>query len=374
MKSIKEIENLKGKRVLLRVDFNVPIKDGKVVDDFRIQKSLPTIQYLAKKGAIVILIAHAGYDGEQSLEPIAKILQKYVKNSTFIKTSIHSSETDTLVKALKSGSVTLLENIRREVGEKKNDVSFARGLSRLGDMYVNDAFSVSHRNHASIVSLPKFLPSYAGLQLIDEMSHLSSVFENTKHPFLFILGGAKFDTKLPLIKKYLPLADTLFIGGALANQVFKEQGYQTGVSLVENVSYNLPRLVKNPKIILPIDVTVFDGKTSKVVSPKSLSLNDSMVDAGPEIVKILEEKIKEAKMILWNGPIGKSSGGFDQATRQLLKAITKSKATSIIGGGDTVEIISKLKMEKNFTFVSTGGGATLEFLAKGTLLGIKALK
>lgn len=374
MKSIKEIENIKNKRILVRVDFNVPIENNKVVDDFRIQKSLPTIEYLSKKGAIVILIAHAGDDGSQSLEPVAKILQKYIKNATFIKSSIHSDETEKLIKNLKSGSVTLLENIRREVGEKKNDVSFARGLSRLGDIYVNDAFSVSHRIHASIVSLPKFLPSYAGLQLLDEINHLSSVSENPKHPLLFILGGAKFDTKLPLIKKYLPIVDTLFIGGALANQVFKEQGFDVGASLIEDKLFNLPRLVKNPKILLPKDVTVFDGKASRIANPKSLSNNDNMLDIGPETVKILEEKIKESKMILWNGPLGKSESKYEASTKQLLKFIAKSKAISIIGGGDTVEEVSKLKMEKDFTFVSTGGGATLEFLAKGTLPGIKALK
>ncbi|MCX6755743.1 MAG: phosphoglycerate kinase [Candidatus Nomurabacteria bacterium] len=374
MKSIKEIENIKGKRILVRVDFNVPILNNKVVDDFRIQKAIPTINFLAKKGAIVILISHAGEDGTQSLDIIAKVLKKYVDNSTFIKSTILSDETEELVKKLKPGSVTLLENIRREVGEKKNDVSFARGLSRLGDIYVNDAFSVSHRVHASVVSVAKFLPSFAGLQLIDEVKHLSVVSEDPKHPFLFILGGAKFETKLPLIKKYLPTADSLFIGGALSNQVFVEQGYEVGLSLVEQKNYNLPKLVKNPKIILPIDLLVSENKKTHFTKPNNITKNEHIYDIGPETIKKLEEEISKAKLILWNGPLGRIEDGYDAGTKALLKAIAASRAISVIGGGDTVEIISKLKMEKDFTFVSTGGGATLEFLAKGTLPGIKALK
>jgi phosphoglycerate kinase len=374
MKSIKEIESLKGKRVLVRVDFNVPILNNKVVDDFRIQKAIPTINFLAKKGAIVILISHAGEDGTQSLDVIAKVLKKYVDNATFIKSTILSDETEELVKKLKPGSVTLLENIRREVGEKKNDVSFARGLSRLGDIYVNDAFSVSHRSHASVVSVAKFLPSFAGLQLVDEVKHLSIVSEDPKHPFLFILGGAKFETKLPLVKKYLPTADSLFIGGALSNQVFIEQGYEVGLSLVEQKNYNLPKLVKNPKIILPIDLLVSENKKTHFTKPNNITKNEHIYDIGPETIKKLEEEISKAKLILWNGPLGRLEEGFDAGTKALLKAIAKSKAISIIGGGDTVEVISKFKMEKDFTFVSTGGGATLEFLAKGTLPGIKALK
>lgn len=374
MKSIKEIENIKGKKVLLRVDFNVPIKNGKVVDDFRIQKALPTINFLTKKGAIVIIVAHAGDDGSQSLDLISKTLKKYIKEVVFIKTSILSDNTENAIAGLKPGSVVLLENIRREVGEKKNDVSFARGLSRLGDIYVNDAFSVSHRIHASVVSLPKFLPSYAGLNLVDEISHLSVVFNEPKHPFLFILGGAKFETKLPLIKKYLILSDSLFVGGALADQVFKEQGYEVGISLVEDKNFNLPKLVKNPKIIVPSDVVATSRGKSHPTTPNKVLKDESMVDIGPATILKLEEEISKAKLILWNGPLGKIEDGFDIGTKALLKAIAKSKATSIIGGGDTVEIISKMKMEKDFTFVSTGGGATLEFLAKGTLPGIKALK
>lgn len=374
MKSIKEIDILKGKKVLMRADFNVPIKNGKIVDDFRIQKSLPTINFLIKKGAIVVLISHLGDDGSQSLDIVSKGLKKYIKNVVFVKSSVLSDETENIISKLKPGSVILLENIRRELGEKKNDISFARGLSRLGDIYVNDAFSVSHRPHASVVSLPKFLPSYAGLQIIDEVKHLSLVLDEVKHPFLFILGGAKFDTKIPLIKKYLPVADTLFIGGALADQVFLEQGYEVGNSLVEDKKYNLPKLLKNPKIVVPVDVLVTGNGKPQAKQSNKVSANESIVDVGPLSIEKLEESIMKAKLILWNGPLGKLEDGFNLGTKNILKMISKSKAVSIIGGGDTVEVISKFKMEKDFTFVSTGGGATLEFLAKGTLPGIKALK
>lgn len=335
----------------MRVDFNVPIKNGKVLDDFRIKKALPTIEFLQKKGAEVILISHLGKDGKESMKPVADCLKKYVKKN-----------------------VILLDNIRKFPGEEKNDLSFAKKLSKLGDLYVNEAFSVSHREHASIVSLPKFLPSYAGFQLEEEIKNLSKVFKKPKHPFLFILGGAKFSTKMPLILKYLKLADRVFIGGALANQVFKEKGYETGLSLVENENYGLPSIVKNQKIILPCDVVVLNRGKRRVTMPYNVSPKENIIDIGPETIKDLEKKIKKAKMILWNGPLGKSSDGFDGATDKIIQAVAKRKAISIIGGGDTVDLISKLRMEKKFTFVSTGGGAMLEYLAKGTLPGIKALQ
>jgi phosphoglycerate kinase len=374
MKSIKDIGQIKGKKVLVRVDFNVPVKKGKVVDDFRIQKSLKTIEYLQKKEAIIILVSHFGADGEKSLSELAPVLKKYIKNFSFVKSTVLSDQTEDLISKLKNGTVILLENIRQEVGEVKNDISFARGFSRIADFYVNEAFSVSHRNHASIVSVSKFLPSFAGFQMEEEIKHLSKLTQEVKHPFLFILGGAKFDTKLPLIKKYLPLVDSLFIGGALANQVFAEKGYEVGQSFVEQKKFNLVKLSKNPKIILPSDVTVLRDGKKHLVRYDMVSKNDSIYDMGKESILKMEEEISKAKLILWNGPLGKIEDGFDAGTKALLKAIGQSKAVSIIGGGDTVEVISKFKMEKDFTFVSTGGGATLEFLAKGTLPGIKALK
>lgn len=338
MRSLKLIKNLKDKTVLLRVDFNVPIKDGKVEDDFRITKALPTINFLIKKGARIILITHLGKDGTASLKPVKK---------RFFAISKISED-----------RVTFFENIRKFPGEIKNDQIFAKKLSTMGDIYVNDAFSVSHRKHASVVGLPKYLPSFAGLQLQEEVENLSHAFKKTKHPFLFILGGAKFSTKMPLIKKYLKLADQVFVGGALANDFLKAKGYEVGQSLTSDTNFGIKELLKNKKLILPTDFIKRDGV---------------ILDIGKESVESLASLIKKSKLILWNGPLGKYEDGGAGATKKILKLVADSKAETIIGGGDTVALISKMKMEKNFSFVSTGGGATLDFLASGTLPGIKVL-
>jgi len=343
MRSIKQIKNLKGKTVLLRVDFNVPIKNGGVLDDFRIKAALPTINFLLKRGAKIILITHLGKDGTESLGPVVK---KFFAISKISK-----------------NQVSFFENVRKFPGEIKNDLTFAKKLAKMGDIYVNDAFSVSHRAHASIVLLPKLLPSYAGFQLEEEVKNLSHAFKTPKHPFLFILGGAKFSTKMPLIKKYLKLADYVFIGGALANDFLKAKGYDVGKSLVDDTNYGIASILKNKKLILPTDFVI---------------KNKAIIDIGKKSIKNLETIIKKAKLILWNGPLGKYEDGGAAATKKILKFIALqskiAKAESIIGGGDTVALISKMKMEKKFSFVSTGGGATLDFLANGTLPGIKALQ
>ncbi len=360
MRSIKQIKNLKNKIVLLRVDFNVPIKNGKVLDDFRIRAALPTINFLLKNDAKIILLTHLGKDGTASLEPVIKrffAVSKIAKNK-----------------------VTFFENLRKFPGEIENDQSFAKKLAKMGDVYVNDAFSVSHREHASVVSIPKYLPSFAGLQLENEIKNLSHVFKKIKHPFLFILGGAKFSTKMPLIKKYLKLADDVFIGGALADDFLKAEGDEVGKSLVDDANYGISALLKNKpvrqagKLILPSDVVVKSG--DKLINKKvnEISKDEIILDIGKETVKDLMLLIKKAKLILWNGPLGKYEDGGAKATKEILKIVAASKAESIIGGGDTVDLISKMKMEKKFSFVSTGGGATLDFLVNGTLPGIKALR
>jgi phosphoglycerate kinase len=353
MKSIKSLKNIKNKTALVRVDFNVPIKNGKVTDDFRIQKAVKTIKFLQNKGAKVILISHLGKDGKESLAPVAKSLRKYITKN-----------------------ITLLENIRQYSGEEKNDAKFAKELARLGDFYVNDAFSVSHRKHASVVGIPKYLPSYAGFQLEEEIKNLSKVFKNSKHPFLFILGGAKFSTKMPLLKKYLKIADYIFVGGVLMDDFIKSEGFEVGKSLVDKTKgLGLEKILKNKKLILPIDVLVLDGK--KLVNKKinEIKKDETIIDIGKESVKLAESYIKKSKLILWNGPMGKYEvKGGDTATRKMLKSLASSKAETIIGGGDIVSVESKMKLEKKLSFVSTGGGATLDFLANGTLPGIQALK
>jgi phosphoglycerate kinase len=342
------------------VDFNVPIKNGKIEDDFRIKKAIPSIKFLIKNGAKVILITHLGKDGRENLEPIIKY---------FFKIS----------KCAKS-QVIFFENIRKFDGEMKNSPSFAKKLSTLGDIYVNEAFSVSHRMHASVVGLPKFLPSYAGFQFEEEVKNLSHTLKKVKHPFLFILGGAKFSTKMPVIQKYLKLADYVFIGGALANDLLKAKGYEIGKSLVDDTDFNFRKILQNKKLILPEDVLVrndtFPARAGFVSLKKvnEVKKDEVILDIGNETVKNLAQLIKKSKLVLWNGPLGKYESGGEEATKKILKLVARAKTESIIGGGDIVSIVSKLKMEKKFTFVSTGGGATLDFLINGTLPGIKALK
>ena len=373
MKSIKEIKNLSGKRVIVRVDFNVPISGGKVLDDFRIKKAVPTISFLQKKGARVILISHLGKNGKDSLSLVADRLKKYIKNFDFVSSPILSEETENRLKILKNGGVVLLENLRGEQGEEKNSPSFARSISRYGDIYVNEAFPESHREYASIVGIIKYLPGYAGLQLIEEIENLSKAF-NPKHPFVFILGGAKFETKIPLIKKFLKKADSIFVGGAIANDFFKAKGFEVGVSTVSDNILQVKPLLRQKNLILPTDVLVVKDNKKYYTKPNEVKADEKIVDCGPETVKMVSELIKESKFILWNGPLGQYESGFSGTTEDLIKVIAKSKTENILGGGDTVAIISKLKLENKLGFVSTGGGATLDFLAKGTLPGIRVLK
>ncbi|OGI95567.1 phosphoglycerate kinase [Candidatus Nomurabacteria bacterium RIFCSPLOWO2_01_FULL_42_17] len=378
MRSIEQIKNIKGKTVLLRVDFNVPMKparrrggDGVVEDDFRIKKALPTIEFLQKKNAKIILITHLGTGGE-TLAGVAKVLNKFIK-VTFVP-EIVGPKVSQVVRDMKEGEVILLENLRNDKGEKECNEIFAMSLAKLADIYVNEAFPVDHREDASIVLLPKLLPAYAGIQLSEEVKNLSRAFKNSKHPFLFILGGAKFSTKMPLIEKYLKLSDYVFVGGALANDFLKARGYEIGKSLFDNTDYDFKKVLKNPKLILPVDVVVKKGDKSINKKINEIEKDENILDIGEESVKNLSLLIKKSKFILWNGPLGKYEDGGAESTKEVLKLVAASKAESIIGGGDTVALITQMKMEKDFSFISTGGGATLDFLADGTLPGIKALE
>ncbi|MCX6757417.1 MAG: phosphoglycerate kinase [Candidatus Nomurabacteria bacterium] len=372
MKSIKEIKNLKGKKVLVRVDFNVPIKNGKVEDDFRIQRALPTIKFLQKSGARIILITHLGKGGE-SLLSVSKVLNKFIKIK-FIP-EIIGENTTKMVGVMKNSDVILLENLRNNEGEKACNKIFALNLAKLADIYVNEAFPVSHREDSSIVLLPKLLPSYAGLQLENEVKNLSKTIKSPVHPFLFILGGAKFSTKMPLIKKYLKLADFVFVGGALLDDFLKVEGYEIGKSLVDDENFGIKKLLKNKKLIIPEYVLVKNSLGKFVQkNEKDILKDDTIIDVGEKSVKLLEPIIKKSKLILWNGPLGKYEDGGAGATKEILKMVANSKAESILGGGDTTELIDELKLQNKFSFVSTGGGSTLDFLANGTLPGIKALK
>jgi phosphoglycerate kinase len=309
---------LAGKKVLVRVDFNLPIENGKVTNDFRIHKTLPTFRFLLDAGAEVTAISHHS-DSQMSLTPVMDRL-----------------------KVLAPG-VRLLENLRFNPGEEMNDIEFAKMLANGQDLYVNDAFAASHRKHASIVGIPQILPSYAGLLLEKEIKELSRAF-NPEHPFLFFLGGIKFSTKVPLVNKFLDSADRIFIGGALA------------------IDPNLPELapyLNHPKVMFPAKMIEAEGK---------------LVDVDPSSFAALEKELAEAKLILWNGPMGNFEKGYAEGTKALIQKIAASPAYSIVGGGDTVAAIEEMNLGAHFGFISTGGGAMLDFLGSGTLPGIEALK
>ncbi len=341
MKTINEAKDLKDKRVLVRVDWSVPVAGEEVVSDYQILKTLPTIEYLKNSGAKIIIASHMERDAD-SLKPIYNYVKKFLPELTFVKKS----------------NLMLLENLRHHAGEKDNSPEFAKKLAKMADIFVNEAFPVSHRQHASVVGVPKLLPSYAGLQLAREIEVLSKAFY-PKHPFLFILGGAKFDTKLPLLKKFIHVADKIFVGGALAHNFFKEMGRDIGDSLVSSGDYDLRELLQTDKISLPED-TITEGT--------------KIMDAGPITLENLRRKIMNAQLILWNGPLGAYERGYRTATLELAKMIAESGRESIIGGGDTLAAVTELNIFDKFTFVSTGGGAMLDFLSSGTLPGIEALK
>lgn len=353
MKSIRDIKNLDGVKVLVRLDLNVPIQNGVIVDDFRIRKAIPLINYLSERNANLILISHIETVDNPTLKPVADYLVKHNINCVF---------EENYKKALNNeNKIILLENLREHEGEKKNDKKFAKELASLADIYINEAFSVSHRDHASVSAITEFIPSYAGLQFEEEIKHLSTAF-NPEHPFLFILGGAKFETKLPLLEKFINSTDRIFVGGALANNFFKEMGQDIGDSLVSPENYDLQRFLNTKKIVLPIDSLIKDKK---------------IMDAGTKTVELIRKEIEKAKYILWNGPLGAYETGYRASTLQLAEILadaTKKGVKTIVGGGDTLATIAELKLEDSFTFISTGGGAMLDYLAKGTLPGIDALE
>jgi phosphoglycerate kinase len=387
MKTIDQAKIKAGTRVILRADFNVAVQDGMVIDDFRIRKTLQTLDFLKKKGANVLIVSHidkvAGSKDEPTLRPVVDVLNKLGFLCEFAETIEEAHKISLEKTGQEKAAFTLLENIRNYPGEETNDPAFAKRLADLGDIYINDAFSVSHRAHASIVGVPKLLPHFAGFQFVLEVENLSRAF-HPSHPFLFILGGAKFDTKLPLVQKFLDKADDIFIGGALSNDFFRAIGFEVGKSTVSVSKIDFDGMLSNKKIILPVDVIVVDPAGSqKVLDPDKLGKEERILDAGPKTVALLGKKIDAAKFILWNGPLGNYENGYKGPTQELARMIATATfndgTESIVGGGDTLAAIVELKqtsgesLEKSFTFVSTGGGAMLDFLAKGTLPGILAL-
>ncbi len=371
--NIVECTTLRGKRVLLRLDLNVPLEGKEIRDAYRIVKALPTIAYLREAGARVVIVSHIGKGKkEDTLRPVAEYLNKKFP-VTFLE-KLENIENERITRDMNDGDVVLLENLRHSKGEEMNDPVFAAYLATLGDVYVNDAFAVSHRAHASVVGVVALLPHYAGLQMAEEVSRLAVAFL-PEHPFLFVLGGSKISTKMSLLKKFLDIADHVFVGGAIVNNLLKVKGYEIGTSLYDATELDgLSTVLLSDRLILPTDVVVKNEAGSEAKDVSAVTQGDAIVDVGPVTIRQLESVVGMAKLIVWNGPLGFYEEGFTDGTRELLELIGESNATSIIGGGDTVALISELGMADKFSFVSTGGGAMLDFLANETLPGIVALQ
>ncbi len=370
MKKIQQVLNLKGRTALVRCDYNVPIGLDGVVDASeasRIDKSLETIRHLQKAGAKTILISHIGRDPKESLRPVADYLKKLIPVE-FVPT-LDEYEVPSIISNMQEGQTILLENLRQNPGEEGGDPKFAEWLASLADLYVNEAFSVCHRRHASIVGVPMYLQAYAGFWLQKEIENLDKVMNGFDRPFLFILGGAKFDTKLPLIKKFETIADEILIGGALANNFFKTIGFKVGKSLVDKDA-SVAQFFNKDHIKIPFDVVVKEGAKELA----NIEADDMIVDLGPKTLEEWKNSIGKSKTILWNGPLGLYEEGFDVASKELIQAVADSGAFSVIGGGDTVKLVEDMLLTDKISFISTGGGAMLEYLIKGTLPGIQMLE
>ena len=384
-KSVKDID-VKGKRVLVRVDFNVPIKEGKIKDDTRIRAALPTIQYLIEQGAAVILCSHLGRPKDQpepefSMKPVAEYLGKLLGKPVAFAEDCIGPVAEKAAAALKPGDVLVLENTRFHAGESKNDPEMAKQLASLAQVYVNDAFGSAHRAHASTEGVAKFLPAVAGFLLEKEIKYLDQAVEDPKRPFVAILGGAKVSDKIGVIKNLLSKADTVLIGGGMANTFFKAQGYPVGDSLVEDEVLDTAReLVKlgGSKLRLPVDVVIADkfddGAASKVIGVGPVPNGWRILDIGPETVASFSKVISEAGTVVWNGPMGVfEMPNFAKGTFAIAKAVADSQAISVIGGGDSAAAIAQSGLADKISHISTGGGASLEMLEGIPLPGLAAL-
>ena len=388
-KTVRDLD-VAGKKVLVRVDFNVPLNDkGEITDDTRITASLPTIQYLLEQKAAVILMAHLGrpkgqVKPELSLAPVAKHLGKLLGKKILFAPDCVGEAAKAAASKLKAGHILLLENLRFHKEEEKNDMEFAEQLASLADLYVNDGFGVSHRAHASVEGVTHFLPAAAGFLLEKEIQYVGQAVTNPLHPFVAIIGGAKVSDKIGVISNLLDKVDTLLIGGGMANTFLAAQGHKMGKSLVEEDKLELAKELlakakKNKvKLLLPTDLVMsaaFAPDAAHVTeSVKHLNQEYMALDIGSETSKAYAEALAEAKMIVWNGPMGVfEMDAFCKGTEAVAKAVAKSRAVSIVGGGDSVAAIEKLGLAKRITHISTGGGASLEYLEGKVLPGVAAL-
>ena len=384
-RSVRDLD-LQGKRVLVRVDFNVPVKDGEVTDDTRIRSALPTIRHLLSEGARPILISHLGRpkgepDEKYVMDPVAARLRELLGEPV---EKFDAAVGPEVVKALDDwdgSGVVLLENSRFYPGETKNDAGFADQLAALADLYVDDAFGAAHRAHATTVGVAERLPAAAGLLMEEEIDYLDKVLEDPERPFVAILGGAKVSDKLGVIESLLETADSLLIGGAMGFTFFEALGYETGNSLVEDdYLEEAKRLMEEAgeRLVLPVDVVVADaieeGVESETVAVDSIPSGKMGLDIGPETVALFEGYISGASTIFWNGPMGVFEiDDFAKGTEGVARAVAESGATSVVGGGDSVAAVNKLGLEDRMSHISTGGGASLEYVEGKELPGIAVL-
>ncbi|HOJ93153.1 MAG TPA: phosphoglycerate kinase [Dictyoglomaceae bacterium] len=383
-------EELKEKRVLVRVDFNVPLKDGKITDDRRIREALPTIKYLVEKGAKVILVSHLGrpkgFQDDLRLDPVAERLEELLGRNVKKLNDCIGEEVEKEVSKMQPGDIILLENIRFYKEEEANDPEFSKKLSSLADLYVNDAFGTAHRAHASTAGVASYIPGVAGLLMKKEIEIMGKALENPERPFVCILGGAKVSDKIGVIQNLIGKVDTLLIGGGMMFTFLKALGYEVGKSKLEEDKVELAKELMNlakekgVKFILPIDaVVVKEIKEDALTTVKSISdfdQDDIGVDIGPETIELFKKEISQAKTVIWNGPMGIFEiPAFSNGTKAIARAIAENRnCTSIAGGGDTAAAVQLFGFDSKFTHISTGGGASLEFLEGKVLPGVAVLQ